>query len=157
RRYARRDNVTWVTAPHVIVELSSYDVLTTEFIVGYSCIDILRATETKDAEALEALRAVDIDPRMVGRRFMQLALWQRLECSFFHADPHPGNIIVLPGNKLVMIDFGSCGLMSASYSAEYHEMSRRLLRDDVAGAVAVSLSMLAPLPFIDVTELQRRM
>jgi predicted unusual protein kinase regulating ubiquinone biosynthesis (AarF/ABC1/UbiB family) len=28
-------------------------------------------------------------------------------------DPHPGNIIVLPGGKLVMLDFGACGLATA--------------------------------------------
>ena len=29
--------------------------------------------------------------------------------GFFHADPHPGNVIYLPGNRLAMIDFGMVG------------------------------------------------
>ena len=29
--------------------------------------------------------------------------------GFFHADPHPGNIIVLPGNRIGLLDFGMVG------------------------------------------------
>jgi len=35
-----------------------------------------------------------------------------LEDGFFHADPHPGNVIYLPGNRIAMIDFGMAGRLS---------------------------------------------
>ena len=32
--------------------------------------------------------------------------------GFFHADPHPGNVFYLPGNRIVMIDFGMVGRLA---------------------------------------------
>jgi ubiquinone biosynthesis protein len=41
-----------------------------------------------------------------------------VEDGFFHADPHPGNIFYLPGNRLAFIDFGMVGRLSAQRREE---------------------------------------
>ncbi len=156
RRYVKRDRFRWLSAPKVVAALSNADVLTSEFIDGYSCTDVLRAIETQDSEALATLASVGIDPAVVGRRVMQIGLWGRLECAFFHSDPHPGNILIRPGNKIVMLDFGACGIMSRKQAEHQRETSRRLLKNDIAGAAAVSVSMMAPLPNLDVPLLRQR-
>jgi len=42
----------------------------------------------------------------VARRLLELFCEQLLVHGFFHADPHPGNILVQPGGRLVLLDFG---------------------------------------------------
>ena len=37
-----------------------------------------------------------------------------LEDGFFHADPHPGNVFYLPGNRVAFIDFGMAGHLSGA-------------------------------------------
>ena len=52
------------------------------------------------------LRALGLDPADVARRLLELFCEQLLVHGFFHADPHPGNILVQPGGRLVLLDFG---------------------------------------------------
>jgi hypothetical protein len=76
-------------------------VLTTEFIHGI---------KISDKERLEAA-AIDI-PRLL-RRGVRTNLQQLLDNGFFHADPHPGNLLVRPEDgTLVFLDFGMMGIVS---------------------------------------------
>ncbi|MFT5685167.1 MAG: ubiquinone biosynthesis protein [Myxococcota bacterium] len=155
RRYVKNDRIKWLSAPKVFAHLSDIDILTTEFVDGYPCADVLAATETGDIAALKTLASVGIDPAIIGQRIMQVGMWGRMECPFFHADPHPGNIIIRPDNHIVLIDFGACGVVSREMASHQIEMSRRLINDDISGGTAVTLALLAPLPNIDATEIQR--
>ena len=55
---------------------------------------------------IEGLRAIGADPTDIAQRLIDLFCEQVLVHGFFHADPHPGNILVQPGPKLVLLDFG---------------------------------------------------
>ena len=156
RHYVRRDRIHWLSAPRVFHELSNVEILTSEFINGYSCSDLLKVVETADAESLALLASQQIDPAIIGRRIMLLALWGRLECPFFHGDPHPGNILIRPDNQIIMLDFGSCGLNPLKQAEHQMEMGRRLVNNDISGGTAVAMSVIAPLPKIDIPHLRRR-
>lgn len=156
RRYVRQDRIRWLSAPRVFSQYSNDHVLTSEFISGYSCADILKAVETVDTDSLALLKSQNIDPLAIGRRIMLLALWGRMECPFFHGDPHPGNILIRPGNRLIMLDFGSCGINSLKQAEHQMELARRLVNNDISGGTAVSMSVLAPLPKTDIPLLRRR-
>lgn len=61
------------------------------------------------------LAAVDedgLDRRLLARRGTRAVLKMVLEEGFFHADPHPGNVFYLPGNRLAFIDFGMVGRLT---------------------------------------------
>ena len=47
-----------------------------------------------------------IDKRAVGQKLIEIFTEQILRDGFFHADPHPGNILVQPGPRIVLLDFG---------------------------------------------------
>ncbi len=155
RRLAKQDKLNWVTAPKVYVNYSSASVLTTEFIEGYEATRLLDAFETDDVDLLDELHSHDIDPQVVGSRLLSLSYWSRLENFFFHSDPHPGNIFVLPGNKLVLIDFGSCGVNPSDMSAGEFELVRRFVEGDMAGATNAALVVQAPFPNIDIARYSR--
>jgi predicted unusual protein kinase regulating ubiquinone biosynthesis (AarF/ABC1/UbiB family) len=55
---------------------------------------------------LESLQAQGIDARYLVDVGVQCSLRQLLEHGFFHADPHPGNLLAMPNGKLAYLDFG---------------------------------------------------
>ncbi|MCG3172874.1 MAG: putative protein kinase UbiB [Myxococcota bacterium] len=67
-------------------------------------------------EYLEGRRLHEItDPaerKQIVRQILDGAFHQLFHDRFFHGDPHPGNIIVLPGNRVALIDFGLVGKLS---------------------------------------------
>ena len=62
--------------------------------------------------ALERLKPAGLDPVVLARRGAQAVLKMIVQDGFFHADPHPGNVFYLSGNRLAFIDFGMVGRLS---------------------------------------------
>ncbi|MFT3665198.1 ABC1 kinase family protein [Piscinibacter sp.] len=62
---------------------------------------------------LERVRAEGLDRPLLARRGAQAVLKMIVEDGFFHADPHPGNVFYLPGNRIAFIDFGMVGRLTA--------------------------------------------
>jgi len=58
---------------------------------------------------VQQLREWGIDPVDVAKRGMSIYLNQIFDHGYFHADPHPGNVLVLPDNTICLIDFGMVG------------------------------------------------
>lgn len=59
-----------------------------------------------------AVEAAGLDPRILAERGVDAVLKMILIHGFFHADPHPGNVLYLPENRIAMIDFGMVGRLS---------------------------------------------
>ena len=63
-------------------------------------------------EDLAQVDASGLDRQLLARRGAQAVLKMIVEDGFFHADPHPGNVFYLPGNRLAFIDFGMVGRLT---------------------------------------------
>ncbi|MDO9030678.1 MAG: AarF/UbiB family protein [Hydrogenophaga sp.] len=61
---------------------------------------------------LDQLDALGLDRSLLAKRGAQAVLKQIVEDGLFHADPHPGNVIYLEGNRIAFIDFGMVGRLS---------------------------------------------
>jgi ubiquinone biosynthesis protein len=83
--------------PRVIEELSSPRVIAMEFVDGVSIDD------------LEGIRRMNVLPEEVAVTGARILLKQVFEFGFFHADPHPGNLRVLPGGVIAPLDYGMFG------------------------------------------------
>jgi len=83
-----------VYVPKIYWEYTNRRVLTMEWIYG------TKLTQT------EEIRAQGIDARYLIEVGVQCSLRQLLEHGFFHADPHPGNLLATPDGKLAYLDFG---------------------------------------------------
>jgi ubiquinone biosynthesis protein len=67
--------------------------------------------EAVKASHLDALEAAGLDRRQIATRITDLVMKQIFVHGFFHADPHPGNIHILPGNVICFLDFGMVGFL----------------------------------------------
>lgn len=157
RTYALRDGLDWLTAPKVYPELSGGRVMVSEFIDGLSCAELIRLAESDDPRDQGRLRERGIEPARVAERILLVSVWSRMESPFFHADPHPANILITSGGRLCMIDFGSCGTNPSATLRNHAELLPRLLDFDADGALDVMLRDLAPLPRVDAATLSNEL
>jgi ubiquinone biosynthesis protein len=91
-----------IVIPAVITGRSSRRVLTTEFLDG------LPPGPAAD------LRRAGIDPEAGLRAGAAAMLRQVFQFGLFHADPHPGNVLFLPGGRIGFVDFGMFGRLDPS-------------------------------------------
>ena len=78
------------------------------------------------------------------------AFRELLEQLFFHGDPHPANLVILPNNRICFIDFGAVGRMSVQRRNVWRELQHHLRNGDIERMVACSMSLAGRLPPIDV-------
>ena len=90
----------WIVVPRVHWAHTTERVNVQDFIDGVPGHDLRRL----DAEGL--------DRNLLARRGSQAVLKMIVEDGIFHADPHPGNVFYLPGNRIAFIDFGMVGRLS---------------------------------------------
>jgi ubiquinone biosynthesis protein len=158
RRYARKDRLRWLTAPKVYTRLCGADVIVSEWIDGIPCDRLRAAVKAGDQASLMSFAALDITPKLVAHRVMTAQFWGSFEALFVHADPHSSNILVMPGSRLVFIDFSVVQDATASRRDGLAELLKRVLEDDVTGAAEVAIAMLSPLPNrVDVYHLKKRL
>jgi predicted unusual protein kinase regulating ubiquinone biosynthesis (AarF/ABC1/UbiB family) len=119
-----RDNFKEWTNVHVPViywNATTSKVLTMEFIHGDKVTD------------LETLRARSVSPEKVNRLLIRTYLKQLLEDGFFHADPHPGNLLVMPDGRLAFFDFGMVGRITPQLQAKMIDAFFHVVAKDPAG------------------------
>lgn len=101
-----------IVIPRVFWQWTSERVCVQEFIAGIS------------GRQLERVDQAGLDRQVLARRGAQAVLKMIVEDGFFHADPHPGNVFYLPGNRIAFIDFGMVGRLS---EARRDQLMRLLL------------------------------
>jgi ubiquinone biosynthesis protein len=87
----------------------------------------------------EALASAGLDRAVLAHRGAQAMLKMVLEDGFFHADPHPGNVFYLPGNRVAFIDFGMAGHLSQRRRDELVRLLDGLVSRDAEGVVDILL------------------
>jgi ubiquinone biosynthesis protein len=88
----------FLVIPRVHEELSCSTVLTLDYVDG--------------TKVSEVTTAGGFDLEQVAENIIEAAFRQLFEDGLFHGDPHPGNILVLPGNRIALLDFGLVGRLS---------------------------------------------
>jgi ubiquinone biosynthesis protein len=150
RRYARNQGMGFASSPRVYVELSNRTVLVTEFVTGIFLTELLAVVEARDDETLATLRRQNIDPKVVARQIITINRYGGMESILFHADLHPGNVLVRPNNHLVLIDFGASGAFTSQERVIWRRVLYAQSQEDVGMMVQAALALMEPLPPIDV-------
>ena len=154
RQLMKKNKRFRVTAPRIYFRLSSESVITSEFLQNNEdgiFMSTLLHLKKKNKEAFHAkLDELNINPKKVARRLIRFNHFSFYEMPFFHGDPHPGNVFLRPNNKIVLIDFGSCGSFGDKERNLMRMMQFYYTRGDVAGMTQCVVSLMEPLPPIDV-------
>ena len=115
-----------VRVPHVHPEYTTGKLLVLEFLDGIKVVD------------LDALATAGHDLDVVTQRIGRLYARMIFEQGFFQGDPHPGNLLVLPGTVIGLLDFGLAKELPPGFGAAVAEMLTRGLAGDVPGAVGAA-------------------
>ena len=150
RNRIKTKKVHFLGAPRVIHEISGESVLVMEFMEGIPLSEILEIVESKDDAGMAILQEQNINPRKIARRLLWVSHMAMISEPFFHSDPNPANVIIQENSKLIFIDFGSCGTFSHSQKRLLQEINYFQYKGDTEGMARATISMLNPLPPIDV-------
>lgn len=118
-----------IVVPEPVDDFTTTRVLTMEYIAG------------KKITALNPLRTLDLDRGLLADELFRAYLKQFLIDGLFHADPHPGNVILTDDDRIALLDLGMVGRMTRSFQ---DNLLRLLLaisegRGDMAAQAAIKM------------------
>jgi len=115
--------------PKIYWEYTTPRVLTMEYITGLKVTD------------LDGLRVAGFSAREINELMHRAYFKQLLEDGFFHADPHPGNLLVMPDGRLAFFDFGMVGIVSQRLQQQMVSAFFHILERDCGGLVDDLISL----------------
>ncbi len=112
-----------VKIPDIYPELCTSKVLVMEWVEGK------RLTDSSAVEQLEVSR------QELAKRLLKIFLPQWLEPGMFHADPHPGNVLVSREGRIILLDFGMAGEVSKKDAAAFQNLIESFLAKNYTKSV----------------------
>ena len=125
---ARNRDVAFVGCPRIEHRYTTAKILVMEYVDGIQIDDV------------DVLRREEYDLREVGVKLADNYVKQVVEDGFFHADPHPGNIRIR-GGKIVWIDLGMMGRLTARDQALFRDGVKAIVSGDVEKLKSVVLAI----------------
>lgn len=125
-----RDNFVktpWMYFPRVYWEQSSRGVLTMEYVAGVKVSD------------REKLIDQGLDVKLLARRGADTFLEMVLNHGFFHGDLHPGNVLILPGNVICLLDYGIVGRLDEELKTFLTDILAAIVRRDMDEVISILL------------------
>ena len=130
----------YIVIPRAYLEWTSEVMNVQERVVGIPGTDIA------------AVEAAGLDRKLIAARGAGAVLRMILIDGFFHADPHPGNVYYLPGNRLAIVDFGMVGRLSPLRRNQVVDLLAGLARLDEEPMIDVLLEWAGD-AYVDETKL----
>lgn len=118
--------------PTVLWQYTTRRTLVSEFFEGETLLAYLRALETGDELMIERLRTDGFEPELMARNIINNFLEDVFRHGMFHADLHPANLMILPGNAVGYIDFGITGTISKYSRQNLIALTLAYTRGDLA-------------------------
>ena len=107
-----------IVVPHVHATFTRASLLVMDWMDGVAATD------------MDAVDRAGLDRSVLAARGADAVLQMVLVDGFFHADPHPGNVMFLAGNRLALIDFGMVGWISAKRRDELVDLLAAIAERD---------------------------
>jgi ubiquinone biosynthesis protein len=133
----------YIYVPTVEWDLSSRRLLVQERIDGIK------------ADNIVAMDAAGYDREKIAMHAAQFIIKEVLEDGFFHADPHPGNLVIMPGEVIGLMDFGTVGYLDAGDRGNLVRLYIAIIRFDVDSIIEQLIRMRIASSNVDQYGLQR--
>ncbi|AEE91815.1 2-polyprenylphenol 6-hydroxylase [Tepidanaerobacter acetatoxydans Re1] len=131
-----------IYVPKVFWEATAQKVLTIEYIKGY------KVTE------LDEIINNDLDRKQIAVNGAKAMMKQIFIHGFFHADPHPGNIIIRPDGKIVFIDFGIVGRIDKYTKNKLADLIVSIINKDTKKIIGVLLELSQAEQELNISEIE---
>ncbi|MBW1971571.1 MAG: AarF/ABC1/UbiB kinase family protein [Deltaproteobacteria bacterium] len=118
-----------IYVPKVYIDETTTRVLTMEYIDGIKSYE------------LNQLKQKGFDLKEIASRGADLLMKQIFIYGFFHADPHPGNIFILPNNVICYLDFGIMGRINRKTREDFANLFLAIVQKDEAKVVDALLRL----------------
>jgi ubiquinone biosynthesis protein len=138
-----------VRVPEVFMGLTTRRVLVTEYLDGVTMAAYMRAVESNDRGLIDRLKEQGFDPGSFGRQIICNFTTDSFYHGLFHADLHPANLLILPGNVVGYVDFGIAGIMGPYARSWLAAMTLALVRRDIDDLHRSFLKLVVPRPDAD--------
>ncbi len=120
-----------LVVPRLYLEYTTVRVMTMERIFGDSAAQVLKSEEIRNKYDLIHISELGVNS----------LLSQIFEHGFFHADPHPGNLFLLEGNRIAFVDFGMMGRVSEQERGNFVKIVDYMLRGQISLMTDTALRM----------------
>lgn len=117
--------LSWVVVPRIYWDLTTSSILVMERVEGVPL------------DQPQKLDALGVDRRVVAKRLAMAFLKQVLEDGFFHADPHPSNLLVGEKGELVYVDFGMMGYLDRVMRSSIATLLVNIVKRNYDGIIRV--------------------
>lgn len=118
-----------VQIPQLFAEYSTRRVMVTRFCTGAKISD------------LEQLDAWGVDRRALAARLLRVWCRMVFKDGFYHADPHPGNILVSPNGNITLLDFGATANLSPQLRKGITQLIESAVKNDTEGMIEACRTM----------------
>jgi ubiquinone biosynthesis protein len=144
KRFAQNfANTPWLHVPKISLEhCCTRRVLIMEYIRGIYISDT------------ERLKSEGYDLCLIAKRGAEIGLRSALEFGFFHADPHPGNLVIMPDNVFCLLDYGMMGSLSKSYRERLGRMVYYIVNDDEKRTARALIGLMESREVVDAESLE---
>ncbi len=119
--------------PEVFWPYTTRRTLVCEFFEGATLLAYLRAFESSDEQLIRALKRSGFEADRTARNIIDNFLGDVFQHGMFHADLHPANLMILPGNVVGYIDFGITGTISKYSRRNLVALTLAYTRGDLEG------------------------
>ncbi|MEM9457270.1 MAG: AarF/UbiB family protein [Myxococcota bacterium] len=146
-----------VYAPKIFMEYSTADVLVMEYVPGVLMSDFLRLRNAEPERVKDWCEENNVKTKKLAGRFYDSFQRQLFEDNLFHADMHPGNVMLLRNSRFALIDFGSVGMTDKSFLEKYTYYLSLLIDHEYSKAFDLWLHMMGETPPFDKPKVIRDM
>jgi ubiquinone biosynthesis protein len=119
--------------PEVFWSYTTRRTLVCEFFEGDTMLSYLRALESGDEQVVDDLQRIGFEADQTARHIIDNFLGDVFQHGMFHADLHPANLMILPGNTVGYIDFGITGTISRYSRRNLIALTLAYTRGDLEG------------------------
>ena len=116
-------NVSYIKIPHAYTDYCSEKVLTMELVKGVEVTDLIKGEYP------------EINKKRIANYGLKSYFKQIMIDGFFHADPHPGNLIVTEDRKLCYIDLGMMGILNEEFKENLAELILIIISGNTANII----------------------
>lgn len=131
-----------IYVPRAYREFSTDRILTMEYIKGIKVSEV------------EKLKKEGMDIKTLADNGANIILKQVFEHGFFHADPHPGNLVVLPDQRLCLLDFGMMGIVLPRHQDYLGTIILGIVQNDARKITRAVLALTGQDAYLDTDRLE---